>query len=279
MKCWVTLCEGCASIHDKAEDSSTHKTYPTSVNMFCKTHGDKGVLSLCLTCGQPCCSHCLMKAHRDHAAEDIDTAGDKARKRLNDIRDEMVRATGEEHVSHALKRTLTKGKELQGNFQSSITDIQTVLKELAEKVDAVSYEINEKLSADIKSLERMEAGVSNFTQSKKLLQDHLSYLTEEASSPEVVAGEKELPKYDRSTYKQMISKQVIELPELGSTLSDVRAQLVTCTDDLNFAFTKHHINEEPYLQQDVKCETTDSIDEAAFGFESFPVEMYHTDSW
>ena len=226
MKCRVNLCPQCACSHSGIETELGHKAHPISTHMFCTDHQGKCVVFHCLTCSHTVCPPCAIGKHSDHNLEDIDN-------------------TGEETARDALKRTLEKAREIQSKFKSSIAELKSSLADLAVKVDKVSEDVNAKLDADIKLLEMMSTDMSDYMESKASLRDHITYLTEEASSPEVVAGEKELPKYDRNTYKQVISKQVIELPELGSTLSDVRAQLDKYQKDLDIVYSKHNLD-SPY---------------------------------
>ena len=245
MKCRVNLCPQCACSHSGIETELGHKAHPISTHMFCTDHQDKCVIFHCLTCSHTVCPPCAIGKHSDHNLEDIDTAGEKARKRLLDIRNEMDNNTGDQNTTGALKRTLEKAKEIKTSFKTSIAELKSSLADLAVKVDKVSEDVNAKLDADIKLLEMMSTDMSDYMESKASLRDHITYLTEEASSPEVVAREKELPKYDRNTYKQVISKQVIELPQLGSTLSDVRAQLDKYQKDLDIVYSKHNLD-SPY---------------------------------
>ena len=225
MKCRVNLCPQCACSHSGIETELGHKAHPISTHMFCTDHQDKCVVFHCLTCSHTVCPPCAIGKHSDHNLEDIDTAGEKARKRLLDVRNEMDNNTGEENAREGLKWTLEKAKEIKTSFKSSIAELKSSLADLEAKVDKVSEDINAKLDADIKLLEMMSTDMSDYMESKASLRDHITYLTEEASSPEVVAREKELPKYDRNTYKQVISKQVIELPELVVRRNDNAAPI------------------------------------------------------
>ena len=269
MKCRVILCPQCACAHGGIETELGHKAHPISTHMFCTDHQDKCVVFHCLTCSHTVCPPCAIGKHSDHNLEDIDTAGEKARKRLLDVRNEMDNNTSEETARNALKRTLEKANEIQTSFKLSINELKSSLAALAAKVDKVSEEVNAKLDADIKLLEMMSTDMSDYMESKASLRDHITYLTEAASSPEVVAREKELPKYDRNTYKQVISKQVIELPELGSTLSDVRAQVDRYQKDLDIMYTKHNLD-SPYTVhgkplQDLKKVTTIHAGDTTYG--------------
>ena len=239
--CWVNLCDTCAAKHDKVEKTLKHKIHPISPHMFCEKHGEKGIQSFCMSCKILCCPHCSMNDHRQHDIEAIEAAGDKFRQRIQQILNNMKSAKAEHRVSTSVTSLLEKAKYLQADFKKTITDTKQQLMSLLEKMKKVEVEITEKLNENVKTLEDMATNMKDYMGSKDKLECHLTYLIENASYPEVVGSENDLPKYEISSFEKVIHKEIFEFPDFATQFRDIKIQLDKCQKDLDIGFTKHKV--------------------------------------
>ena len=153
----------------------------------------------------------------------------------------MKSAKAEHRVSTSVKSLLKKAKYLQADFKKTITDTKQQLMSLLDKIKKVEVEITEKLNENVKTLEDMATNMKDYMGSKDKLERHLTYLIENASDPEIVGSENEMPKYEISSFKNVILKETLEFPDVVTQFRDIKIQLDKCQKDLDIGFTKHKV--------------------------------------
>ena len=183
-----------------------------------------------------------MNDHRQHDIEAIEAAGEKVRQRIQQVLNNMKSAKAEHRVSTSVKSLLEKAKYLQADFKKTITDTKQQLMSLLEKMKKVEVEITDKLNENVKTLEDMATSIKDYMCCKDKLEQHLTYLIEKASDPEVVGSENDLPKYEISSFKKVIQKEIFEFPDFATQFRDIKIQLNKCQKDLDIGFTKHKVD-------------------------------------
>ena len=89
----------------------------------------------------------------------------------------------------------------------------------------------------------MVANMKDYMGSKDKLERHLTYLIENASDPEVVVRENDIPKYEMSSFKKVILKETLEFPDFVTQFRDIKIQLDKCQKDLDIGFTKYKVED------------------------------------
>ena len=179
-----------------------------------------------------------MNDHKGHDIESIETAGDKARQRIKRV----IKKMGvDDRATKFIEILLENGRYLEKTFKESITNIKEQLRTLLQRVDTIEAEIGGRLADNIRTIETMSSDMKEYMGPKVKVKRHLRYLIDQTSNPEVVGSEFKLPKYENSTYKQVLKTKIIDVPDFVTKLRDIQTQLDKCQQDLDIRNVKHNI--------------------------------------
>ena len=232
-------CEHVTEIPEKIGVNDLEK-YLVYNSMLCDIqHQDgEGFQSFCLQCSTICCPPCAMNDHKGHDIESIETAGDKARQRIKRV----IKKMGvDDRATKFIEILLENGRYLEKTFKESITNIKEQLRTLLQRVDTIEAEIGGRLADNIRTIETMSSDMKEYMGPKVKVKRHLRYLIDQTSNPEVVGSEFKLPKYENSTYKQVLKTKIIDVPDFVTKLRDIQTELDKCQKDLDIGFVKHNI--------------------------------------
>ena len=240
IQCKINVCEWCVSKHQPAEELSSHRLFPISVHMFCIKH-DRHVLWSSKSCHQLCCPLCLGDDDCRHDLEEIYAKGQIVRHRLGTMGDVLAKATSDHRVYAFIRKILTEAKEQQAKFDEFFNSTSSPLNNPTTKVKEIKRIVGDKLDDIIEILEGMSKNMDEFTEAKNLLKLVLVYFIQQASDPEVVNREKEIPTYDTDTYKPAITTPVIELPDVTKLLDDIRRLLDNPDTDIEVRYRRYRL--------------------------------------
>ena len=235
--CWENLCDDYAGKHATVEEKLNHKIYPIARYMFCDVehHDGKGIQSFCLECSTICCPHCIMntilKVSNLLVTRHVSVLMPSSKTWSHEAEDRVTKSMG---------RQLENGRYLKKTFRDSIKNIKEMLRKLLQLVEIVEEEIGCRLADNMRTIETMSNDMKEYMESKVMLRDRLGYLLEQASDPEVVGCENELPKYETSSYKQVLKTASIDVPEFVTNLRAIQTKLDQCQKDLDIGWIKHN---------------------------------------
>ena len=242
LQCPMNFCSTCVLRHDKLQTITKHQTNPISPYLFCSHHGAH-VICYCLDCNEGCCMKCSLFNHEGHKMADVHEKADARRKLLNDNAKNIEVDGNERKVLSKLEDLLRNANTFKTQFLEDIRSLKATLQSMMDKVETLTRLVTPKVDSEIKHLEMMVCDMQEYCDSRKRLKDTLNDILEETSDYELVGREVNIPKYDPDFYKELLCKPEIELPDLGTTLSDVTTKLGTLQEQLCITFTKNNVDE------------------------------------
>ncbi|XP_062607762.1 uncharacterized protein LOC134269575 [Saccostrea cucullata] len=165
--CNVNLCEQCISHH--VQKSSTLKNHdlipytqraasPEGVGNFCKDHPKKICDLYCQDCHVPICSHCLLKNHKRHSAEELSEIYKTTRSAVSEDLQEL------RHFKEEYEKVL---KEIEDGLLTYMQDSEQG-RIFLQKLGGKWHDIIDK------AIDRMEKDITDRTkEDKNIMQDNV----------------------------------------------------------------------------------------------------------
>ena len=158
---------------------------------------------------------------------DISEISEEKRKLLIANKSSIEMEGNEKDILSKLHDLLQKANAFKSQFHENIQNMKSTLQCMMDKVETLNEKVTSKQASEIKHLEMMVCDMQEFCDARKRLKESLDNLLEQSSDYELVGREVNIPKYDPDFYKELLCKPEIELPDLGTTLSDVTTKLGT----------------------------------------------------
>ena len=241
--CQSVFCETCIPKHRLAEEVTNHKTTPISPHQFCKIHPDRFIQWICQECEEGCCPNCLCE-HDQHTIIGLQKAAAKSRDHLKENFDNNMKLDSDLKVSESVKKMLTEYKTTRTRFRDNIVTMRKQLKDLLDNLDVVEQETEEDIKANIKELELMDFGLSEFIQTKRDLLDYLDKLTTVASDAELVFKEQKYPKYASSSCLDSVVVKDTDFPNMDK-LDNMKTTLTQLENEELVSFARRHVHITP----------------------------------
>ena len=223
-----------------AEEVTKHISTPISPHQFCKIHTDRFIQWICQDCEGGCCPSCLSD-HDQHTIIGLQQAATKARDRLIGTTEAKMKLEADVKVSYSVKKMLTEYNNMQTRFRDNIVTTRKQMNDLADKLDVVEKETEEKMKAEIKELEIMDFDLNEFIQTKRDLLDYISKLTTVASDAELVLKEIKYPKYTSSSCLDSVVIKDTDFLNMDK-LDIMKTALRETDDDELVSFGRRHIH-------------------------------------
>ena len=198
-ECSQLLCKDCSHKHNKVKKFRDHKIYE-----LCKKHPDVIITNVCMKCGEPACSNCVINEHLDHESE-VDTYEEGIKTMSKELKqgigklDVLIESANKLREGHKVKTakikdSISKVKDIEAYYRNKLneaTETLKVLEGIASDGDSTSDKYEEIVYEWITAKQSIPEILDNLKQG-----DFLNYTKLKQKLDKILKEELNRIKYD-----------------------------------------------------------------------------------